>query len=80
MIDLITVVGGETDGHDRGHKYPYVAAEIMSKDINQILDFFFTAPLSPEADDEATLVETPESTGDQYPLLEKLFGFLKTDE
>jgi hypothetical protein len=56
MIDLITIVGDESDGHDRGHRYPYVAAEIMSKDINQILDFYFSQPQA-EADDEATLTE-----------------------
>jgi len=31
------------DGHDRGHKYPFIAGEIFNCEINQILDKFFEA-------------------------------------
>lgn len=39
------------DGHNRGHKYPFIAGEIFNCEINQILDKFFEAPVrvKPEA-------------------------------
>mgnify|MGYP006893267297 CR=1 len=45
LIDYITVMPTEADGHDRGHKYPFIAGEIFNCEINQILDKFFEAPV-----------------------------------
>lgn len=33
------------DGHNRGHKYPFVSGEIFNCEINQLLDRFFEAPI-----------------------------------
>lgn len=59
LIDYITVMPTKEDGHNRGHKYPFIAGEIFNCEINQILDKFFEAPIkvkpAPEennADDE----------------------------
>lgn len=52
LIDYITVMPTEEDGHDRGHKYPFIAGEIFNCEINQILDKFFEAPVKPIKDDE----------------------------
>mmetsp|Transcript_32815 Transcript_32815/g.50109 ORF Transcript_32815/g.50109 Transcript_32815/m.50109 type:complete len:115 (-) Transcript_32815:2311-2655(-) len=35
----------EDDQHNRGHKYPFLSAEIFNCEINQILDRFFEAPI-----------------------------------
>lgn len=45
LIDYITVMPTVEDGHDRGHKYPFIAGEIFNCEINQILDKFFEPPM-----------------------------------
>lgn len=45
LIDYITVMPTKEDGHNRGHKYPFIAGEIFNCEINQILDKFFEAPV-----------------------------------
>ena len=45
LIDYITVMPLAEDGHNRGHKYPFIAGEIFNCEINQILDKFFEAPI-----------------------------------
>lgn len=52
LIDYITVMPTEEDGHDRGHKYPFIAGEIFNCEINQILDKFFEAPVKPAKEDD----------------------------
>jgi hypothetical protein len=52
LIDYITVMPTEQDGHDRGHKYPFIAGEIFNCEINQILDKFFEAPTKPVREQE----------------------------
>ena len=54
LIDYITVMPNAEDGHDRGHKYPFIAGEIFNCEINQILDKFFEAPvkIAPVAADD----------------------------
>jgi hypothetical protein len=47
LIDYITVMPKEDAGHNRGHKYPFMAGEIFNCEINQILDKFFEAPAKP---------------------------------
>jgi hypothetical protein len=50
LIDYITVMPTEEDGHCRGHKYPFLAGEIFNCEINQILDKFFEAPVKTAAE------------------------------
>lgn len=58
LIDYITVMPTKDDGHNRGHKYPFIAGEIFNCEINQILDKFFEAPIKvksavePSAEDD----------------------------
>ena len=58
LIDYITVMPTKEDGHNRGHKYPFISGEIFNCEINQILDKFFEAPVKvkqapePSADDD----------------------------
>jgi hypothetical protein len=54
LIDLITVMP-ETDEHNRGHKYPFLANEVFNCDIQEIGDKFFISPaddVEPEEPDE----------------------------
>jgi len=44
LIDYITVMPTDEDGHNRGHKYPFISGEIFNLEINQILDKFFEVP------------------------------------
>ena len=44
LVDYITVMP-EVDEQKRGHKYPFLAAEIFNCEINQVLDKFFEAPV-----------------------------------
>ena len=48
LIDYITVMP-EVDEHKRGHKYPFLAAEVFNCGINQVLDKFFEAPAKVKA-------------------------------
>lgn len=53
LIDYITVMPTPQDGHNRGHKYPFISGEIFNCEINQILDRFFEAPVKvKEAEDD----------------------------
>ena len=58
LIDYITVMPTKEDGHNRGHKYPFISGEIFNCEINQILDKFFEAPVKvkqapePSAEDD----------------------------
>jgi hypothetical protein len=56
LIDYITVMPSKEDGHNRGHKYPFIAGEIFNCEINQILDKFFEAPVrvKPEESQESS--------------------------
>jgi hypothetical protein len=49
LIDYITVMPSEADGHSRGHKYPFIAGEIFNCEINLIIDKFFEAPIMVKA-------------------------------
>jgi hypothetical protein len=57
LIDLITVMP-ETDEHNRGHKYPFLANEVFNCDIQEISDRFFISPADDvepeEPEDEAS--------------------------
>jgi len=57
LIDYITVMPTEENGHARGHKYPFLAGEIFNCEIGQILDKFFEAPERPKAIAPATPVD-----------------------
>lgn len=43
LIDLITVMP-EEDEHKRGHKYPFIANEVFSCDMTEVLEKFFVPP------------------------------------
>ena len=56
LLDMILVMP-EEDEHKRGHKYPFVASEVLSCDIRELFDLFFKAPCDdvipePETKDE----------------------------
>lgn len=54
LIDLITVMP-ETDEHNRGHKYPFLANEVFNCDISEVIDKFFISPaddVQPEEPDD----------------------------
>ncbi len=53
----------EDDQHNRGHKYPFLAAEIFNCEINQILDKFFEAPQRPSV----AVAEPTEGEKDNEP-------------
>ena len=40
LVDFITVMP-EEDEHKRGHKYPFVAAEIFNAEVMALIDQFF---------------------------------------
>ncbi|CDW85853.1 UNKNOWN [Stylonychia lemnae] len=44
LVDLVTVVPDANSGHQRGHKFPFIASEIFNCEINSLLDKFFDAP------------------------------------
>ena len=44
LVDYITVLP-EEDEQKRGHKYPFLSAEIFNCEINLVLDKFFEAPV-----------------------------------
>jgi hypothetical protein len=50
LIDFITVMP-EEDEHKRGHKYPFLANEVFSCDMTEVLEKFFLPP-SEDAQDE----------------------------
>ena len=52
LIDYITVMPTPQDGHNRGHKYPFISGEIFNCEINQLLDRFFEAPVKVKAEEE----------------------------
>lgn len=54
LIDYITVIPEENDGHDRGHKYPFMASQIFSMEISSLLDHFFEAPARPDTAEQTT--------------------------
>ena len=67
LLDYIIVMP-EEDSHDRGHKYPFTAAEVFGTESPSILDKFFEAPAKPGSEElkneEETAVpdkEQPES-------------------
>lgn len=43
LINFITVMP-EEDEHNRGHKYPFLASEVFSCDMSEVIEKFFTAP------------------------------------
>lgn len=51
----------ESDEHNRGHKYPFLASEIFSCEINPIIQKFFEAPEPKSSNDE----ETRDATADK---------------
>ena len=63
LIDYITVMPTEEDGHARGHKYPFLAGEIFNCEINQVLDKFFEAPV--KAAQHEAIEEDQEKKDDQ---------------
>ena len=60
LIDYITVMPTKEDGHNRGHKYPFIAGEIFNCEINQILDKFFEAPVKVKPAPETTAEDDEE--------------------
>ena len=44
LIDLITVHPPAEADHNRGHKWPFLAAEIFNFELTPIMDKFFEAP------------------------------------
>jgi hypothetical protein len=68
LIDYITVMPADDDGHERGHKYPFIAGEIFNCEINEVLDKFFEAPERPvpeQASDKDDNEETEEKSAQQ---------------
>lgn len=62
LIDLITVHPPPEADHNRGHKWPFVASEIFSFELTQIMDKFFEAPeiaVEPEREDPEAEFQTP---------------------
>ena len=57
LVDYITVMP-ELDEQKRGHKYPFISAEIFNCEINQILDKFFEAPVKIKALPPAVAADT----------------------
>lgn len=53
------------DGHNRGHKYPFIAGEIFNCEINQILDKFFEAPIRVKAEAAAPADDEEKEEGDK---------------
>lgn len=51
LIDLIIEMP-ETDEHNRGHKYPFVANEVFNCDMQQIIDKFFISPADDVEEEE----------------------------
>jgi hypothetical protein len=51
LIDYISVMP-EEDSHDRGHKYPFTAAEVFGTESQTILDKFFELPHNPHDQNE----------------------------
>lgn len=81
LIDYITIMPTPEDGHDRGHKYPFLAGEILNCEINEMLDKFFVAPerpmKEPTSEDEKPEAEkekeeTPEKDSKAAVDLEKV--------
>lgn len=44
LIDLITMMPPENASHSRGHKHPFLAAEIFGCETPLIFEKFFEAP------------------------------------
>jgi hypothetical protein len=44
LVDYITQMPPDDCSHDRGHKYPFLASEIFSCELPQIMEKFFEAP------------------------------------
>lgn len=65
LIDYITVMPSKEDGHNRGHKYPFIAGEIFNCEINQILDKFFEAPIRVKAEAAAPADDEEKEEGDK---------------
>lgn len=68
LIDYITVMPADDDGHERGHKFPFIAGEIFNCEINEILDKFFEAPERPvpeQASDKDENEESEDKSGQQ---------------
>jgi len=63
LIDYITVMPTGSEGHDRGHKYPFIAGEIFNCEINQILDKFFEPPVKTPIEPEPTEEDTDKKDG-----------------
>ena len=66
LINFITVMP-EEDEHKRGHKYPFIASEMFSCDMSDVIDMFFKAPSEdikqeqeeqPEEDEDATKIDS----------------------
>ena len=62
LLDYIIVMP-EEDSHDRGHKYPFTAAEVFGTESANILDKFFEAPSKPGSEelkdeDDTTIPDT----------------------
>jgi hypothetical protein len=50
LIDFLIVMPPQGANHARGHKFPFVAAEIFGCEQPQILEKFFDAPTDNHAD------------------------------
>jgi hypothetical protein len=61
LVDYITVMP-ELDEQKRGHKYPFLAAEIFNCEINQVLDKFFEAPVKVKPLPAIAAESAPEAT------------------
>ena len=48
----------QEDSHDRGHKYPFTAAEVFGTESANILDKFFEGPSKPTPQDTGVAKET----------------------
>lgn len=67
LIEYITKEPTE-DEHKRGHKYPFMSAEILNAEINKVLDFFLISDAELEMKDKILKnIDNDLSFSDEFP-------------
>ena len=70
LIDFITVMP-ETDEHNRGHKYPFIANEVFNCDMAKVTDRFFISPADDIEEEEPDEQAEAEDGNKSEPGFEK---------
>lgn len=60
----------EQDEHKRGHKFPFVASEVLSCDIRELFELFFKAPCDDVAPEPEPKEEEHSSDSEDLPILD----------